>query len=110
MSHGDHAWHAKAIAAIRALEKDTGRPTTILVDLQGPKLRVGTFKGGPADLVTGKRFVLDSDPASGDATRVHLPHPESFAALEAETSGRAHVWTSFTKAHPVCRHPMEKYK
>src|SRR3546814_7226500 len=41
MSHGDHAGHAKAIAAIRALEKDTGRPTTILVDLQGPKLRVG---------------------------------------------------------------------
>src|SRR3546814_8036031 len=84
MSHGDHAGHAKAIAAIRALEKDTGRPTTILVDLQGPKLRVGTFKGGPAELVKGKRFVLDSDPASGDATRVHLPHPELFAALEAE--------------------------
>src|SRR3546814_2408545 len=39
MSHGDHAGHAKAIAAIRALEKDTGRPTTILVDLQGPKLQ-----------------------------------------------------------------------
>src|SRR3546814_7485578 len=51
----------------------------------GPKLRVGTFKGGPAELVKGKRFVLDSDPASGDATRVHLPHPELFAALEAET-------------------------
>src|SRR3546814_8412173 len=39
MSHGDHAGHAQAIAAIRALEKETGRPTTILVDLQGPKLR-----------------------------------------------------------------------
>src|SRR3546814_7860413 len=37
MSHGDHAGHAKVIAAIRALEKDTGRPTTILVDLQGDR-------------------------------------------------------------------------
>src|SRR3546814_8588451 len=63
MSHGDHAGHAQAIAAIRALEKETGRPTTILVDLQGPKLRVGTFKAGPAELVRGKRFVLDSDKA-----------------------------------------------
>ncbi|KTE31795.1 MULTISPECIES: pyruvate kinase [unclassified Sphingopyxis] len=85
MSHGDHAGHAKVIAAIRALEKDTGRPTTILVDLQGPKLRVGTFANGPAELVKGKAFVLDADKAAGDATRVHLPHPELFAALEPDT-------------------------
>ena len=85
MSHGDHAGHAKVIAAIRALEKDTGRPTTILVDLQGPKLRVGTFKDGPAELVNGKSFTLDTDKSPGDATRVYLPHPELFAALEAGT-------------------------
>src|SRR3546814_6554987 len=85
MSHGDHAGHAKAIAAIRALEKDTGRPTTILVDLQGPKLRVGTFKDGPAELVTGRTFVLDADQAPGDATRAHRPTPELFAALEPGT-------------------------
>ncbi len=85
MSHGDHAGHAKVIAAIRALEKETGRPTTILVDLQGPKLRVGTFKDGPVELVKGAPFALDADKAAGDATRVHLPHPELFAALEAGT-------------------------
>jgi pyruvate kinase len=85
MSHGDHAGHAKVIAAIRALEKETGRPTTILVDLQGPKLRVGTFKDGPVELVKGALFALDADKAAGDATRVHLPHPELFAALEAGT-------------------------
>ncbi len=85
MSHGDHAGHAKVIAAIRALEKETGRPTTILVDLQGPKLRVGTFKDGPAELVNGKSFILDTDKTPGDATRVYLPHPELFAALEAGT-------------------------
>lgn len=85
MSHGDHAGHAKVIAAIRALEKETGRPTTILVDLQGPKLRVGTFAAGPVELVKGAPFALDADKAPGDATRVHLPHPELFAALEAGT-------------------------
>ena len=85
MSHGDHAGHAQVIAAIRALEKETGRPTTILVDLQGPKLRVGTFADGPVDLIKGQPFALDADPAPGDAARVLLPHPELFAALEAGT-------------------------
>ncbi|ALC10963.1 pyruvate kinase [Sphingopyxis sp. 113P3] len=85
MSHGDHDGHAKVIAAIRALEKETGRPTTILVDLQGPKLRVGTFRQGPAELTKGQSFVLDADKAPGDAARVHLPHPELFAALEPGT-------------------------
>ena len=85
MSHGDHAGHAKVIAAIRALEKETGRPTTILVDLQGPKLRVGTFANGPVELVKGAPFALDADKAAGDATRVFLPHPELFAALEPGT-------------------------
>src|SRR3546814_20797154 len=55
MSHGDHAGHAKVIAAIRALEKDTGRPTTILVALQGPKLRVGTLTADRKSVVWGKR-------------------------------------------------------
>jgi pyruvate kinase len=85
MSHGDHAGHAKAIAAIRALEKETGRPTTILVDLQGPKLRVGAFQDGGAELVKGKPFALDADTAPGNAKRVHLPHPELFAALQPDT-------------------------
>ena len=85
MSHGDHEGHAKVIAAIRALEKETGRPTTILVDLQGPKLRVGTFQDGGAELVKGRKFALDTDTAPGDASRVHLPHPELFAALEPGT-------------------------
>lgn len=81
MSHGDHEGHAKVIAAIRELERKTGRPTTILVDLQGPKLRVGAFREGWAELVTGAAFVLDRDVTAGDAERVYLPHPELFAAL-----------------------------
>jgi pyruvate kinase len=82
MSHGNQADHARTIEHIRALEKSLGRPTTILADLQGPKLRVGSFEGGKAVLETGRSFVLDRDQAPGDATRVCLPHRELFVALE----------------------------
>ena len=82
MSHGDQASKVAVIKAIRALEKTTGRPSTILADLQGPKLRVGKFAGGPVLLETGARFTLDRDPTPGDATRVELPHKEIFAAIE----------------------------
>src|SRR5262249_28937568 len=53
----------------------------ILVDLQGPKLRVGSFAANPATLLKGESFALDADPAPGDSRRVHLPHPEIFAAV-----------------------------
>lgn len=82
MSHGDHAMHAANIATIRGLEKELGRPTTILADMQGPKLRVGQFAAPPVRLEKGQTFLLDSDPAPGDANRVHLPHPEILQALE----------------------------
>jgi len=82
MSHGDQAGHAEVIAAIRALEKEVGRPITILCDLQGPKLRVGTFRDGKAVIRHSSHFTLDSDPAPGDHTRVCLPHPELFGILE----------------------------
>jgi len=50
--------------------------------LQGPKLRVGSFAANPVTLTKGETFALDADPAPGDAKRVHLPHPEIFAAIE----------------------------
>ena len=82
MSHGDHATHAETIAAIRGLEKQVGRPITVLCDLQGPKLRVGTFKDGKAVIRHSGHFTLDRNPAPGDHTRVCLPHPELFEVLE----------------------------
>ena len=82
MSHGDQASKIAVIAAIRGMEKKLGRPTTILADLQGPKLRVGKFEGGKTELVTGTTFILDRDKAPGDARRVELPHKEIFAAIE----------------------------
>jgi len=81
MSHGDQASKIAVIEAIRAMEKRTGHPTTILADLQGPKLRVGKFKAGRAELITGSSFVLDRNGAPGDSGRVELPHPEIFEAI-----------------------------
>jgi pyruvate kinase len=85
MSHGAHEDHARAIADIRALEKELNRPTTILADLQGPKLRVGTFAEGIVTLTKGDSFQLDRDTTPGDDTRVCLPHREIFEALEPGT-------------------------
>jgi len=81
MSHGDHATHAETIATIRAAEKEFGRPVAILCDLQGPKLRVGTFAAGKVLIRHGAHFTLDRDPTPGDENRVCLPHPELFAVL-----------------------------
>ena len=91
MSHGTHDEHAARIAIIRAMEKEYGRPTTILGDLQGPKLRVGTFAADHVMLETGARFVLDRDPTPGDAQRVNLPHGEIYAALVPETVGFSRI-------------------
>jgi pyruvate kinase len=81
-SHGTHADHKQRLDTIRAVESDLGRPIGVLLDLQGPKLRVGTFAGGPVQLQEGAPFRLDLDrERPGDATRAPLPHPEIFAAL-----------------------------
>ncbi len=84
-SHGTHQEHQARFEAIRQIESATGRPIGILADLQGPKLRLGTFAGGPVELVAGARFRLDLDRRPGDRTRAPLPHPEIFAALEPGT-------------------------
>ncbi len=85
MSHGTQDDKVALIAEIRAVEKKVQRPITVLVDLQGPKLRVGTFAGGKVELQAGAAFQLDHDPTPGDATRVCLPHKEVFTALEPGT-------------------------
>jgi pyruvate kinase len=82
MSHGTHEDIRARHAIIRKVEAELGRPIGILADLQGPKLRVGTFTDDEAELVEGAAFRLDLNEAPGDASRVRLPHPEIFAALE----------------------------
>ncbi|MBW0145814.1 pyruvate kinase [Sphingomicrobium clamense] len=83
MSHGERKEKAALFDHIRGLEQKLGRPTTIVVDLQGPKLRVGKFAGGKAMLEDGQTFTLDRDEAEGDTSRVQLPHAELFEAIEA---------------------------
>ena len=82
MSHGTQEDIAARHAMVRAVEAALGRPIAILADLQGPKLRLGRFVAGAAELEEGAAFRLDLDPAPGDAHRVCLPHPEIFAALK----------------------------
>jgi pyruvate kinase len=82
MSHTSHDRMRELVSTIRSVETSHNRPIGILVDLQGPKLRVGGFANGPAMLDTGSTFTFDADPAPGDATRVHLPHPEIFEGMQ----------------------------
>ena len=84
-SHGDPDTHRTTHGILRDLEARTGRPIGILVDLQGPKLRLGTFAGGAARLEENARFRLDLSDEPGDDTRAPLPHPEVFAAIERGT-------------------------
>ena len=86
MSHGTQAQKAKLVEAIRALEKEFHRPSTILFDLQGPKLRVGHFEGGRAVLEKGSIFTFDAAKKAGDCKRVQLPHAELFEAVKPGTN------------------------
>ena len=85
-SHGDHDTHRRSYEAIRALESATGRPIGVLLDLQGPKLRIGRFADASVMLAEGTSFVLDLDSSPGSPERVALPHPEVFAALRPGTN------------------------
>jgi pyruvate kinase len=80
-SHGAQEDHRRNVEIIRKIEKQTGHPIGVLMDLQGPKLRLGTFAAGSISLASGARFRLDLDPTPGDESRAPLPHPEIFAAI-----------------------------
>jgi pyruvate kinase len=82
MSHSSHDRMRELVDAIRNVERDCNRPVGILVDLQGPKLRVGAFANGSVMLDPEASFTFDSDQKPGDATRVYLPHPEIFDGAE----------------------------
>ena len=85
-SHGGHEDHKRRYDTIRAIGERFQRPIGILLDLQGPKLRVGEFKDGKITLEQGAKFRLDLDQSPGDAGRAPLPHPEIFKALEPGTA------------------------
>ncbi|MEM9063531.1 MAG: pyruvate kinase [Pseudomonadota bacterium] len=82
MSHGSHDDVRERHRLIREIEMELERPIGILVDLQGPKLRVGRFEADSVELDQGARFRFDLDETPGSVDRVCLPHPEIFEALE----------------------------
>jgi pyruvate kinase len=82
MSHTTPDRMREVMRTIRDIEQDHGRPIAALVDLQGPKLRIGAFAESAVRLAAGADFILDADPAPGDPARVHLPHPEILSALK----------------------------
>ncbi len=86
MSHGDQEGQRARYELIREIEQELDRPIGVLADLQGPKIRIGTFAGGPFDLHEGDTFRFDSDGTAGDQSRVYLPHPEVLQALEKDAT------------------------
>jgi pyruvate kinase len=85
-SHGTHAEHADVIRRIRDAEARWNRPVAILQDLQGPKIRLGTFGeggGGRVDLEVGRRFTLCRRPCVGSSERVFVSPPEYLERVEA---------------------------
>ena len=80
-SHGTQDDHRARLEIIRSLARRLKRPIGILADLQGPKLRIGTFPEGKVSLTAGQTFRLDLEDKPGSTERVRLPHPEIFAAL-----------------------------
>lgn len=81
-SHGEHADHAQRYDWVREVEQQLNTPIGILMDLQGPKLRVGRFAEGKVNLQRGQTLRLDLDSTPGDVNRVNLPHPEIIEALQ----------------------------
>jgi pyruvate kinase len=82
MSHTSHALLKELHGCIRNIESKVNRPIGILADLQGPKIRIGTFKDKEVQIRAGDKFTFDTDATPGDSKRVHLPHPEIFASVK----------------------------
>ena len=82
MSHGDHEFHARNIHTIREIAQERNRPVAILVDLQGPKLRVGEMQPGGVPLAAGEELILTTDEIIGEPGRVPIQNKEVPASIE----------------------------
>ena len=84
MSHTSHSLLAELRGHVRALEEETGRPIGVLIDLQGPKIRLGTIPGGRRMLNEGDRVRLVRKVSSDNDTDIPIPHAEVFAAMKQQ--------------------------
>ena len=95
LSHGNHEDHRQAYLAVREASDASGRGVGILIDLQGPKIRLGSFAAGPVHLEADADFIVTTEDVAGDATIVSTTH----AGLPDDVNpgdlvleiGRAHV-------------------
>src|ERR1700712_4490232 len=65
-SHGSHEDHARMLAVVRSEAAKRGRAVAALLDLQGPKIRVGRFATGSAELRVGAEFTITTEACPGD--------------------------------------------
>lgn len=84
-SHGSHEDHAEVYRAIRLIGRKHGAYPSILADLQGPKLRIGTFENGKITVNKGDVLKFDLDPTPGNQTRVCVPHREILDVVEIDS-------------------------
>lgn len=105
-SHGTAQDHIDRAALVRSLAKTRGRAIGVLVDLQGPKIRIGKFKDGRIVLGAGERFILDAACTLGDQTRVgldykELPNDVSRGVTLLLDDGRIELWVEEVKGSEV---------
>jgi pyruvate kinase len=85
-SHGAHDEYAAAIRTIRELAIEQGVDPAVMLDLQGPKIRLGTLEGGEAHLASGSRFAITVNPVVGDRTIASTTYP--FFARDVKPGNR----------------------
>ena len=81
-SHGSHEMHLERIKAIRAAEEKSGRFVPIIADLQGPKIRVGTFEEETINLRYGSEVIMEVSNEPGKEGLIRLPHPEILKVIQ----------------------------
>ncbi len=75
-SHGTQDDIARRVKSVRDLANEKGRNVSILLDLQGPKIRLGTFKDGPYILEDGASFTITTEPVEGNAQIASTTYPD----------------------------------
>ncbi len=105
-SHGKSEDHIERAELVRSLARARGRAVGVLVDLQGPKIRIGKFKDGKIQLAKGDLFVLDAECKLGDQTRVgldykDLPRDVARGATLLLDDGRIEMWVEEVKGSAI---------
>ena len=81
-SHGSHEEHQMVYDTVRRVEQKLGFPIAVLADMQGPKIRVGTFENGKIDLKLGATYKLVAGETASGADEIPVPHKDILGILE----------------------------